>query len=82
MPFVTLHYTDEAGRPAKLRATQEHLVFLAGSELALAANSAEVPPGGRASRTDKVEVGFPTGHSLLKTRTHSSKVVLSKAVQR
>jgi hypothetical protein len=57
VPFVELHYTDASGAPAALRASAEHLVLLAASELPPAAAAAAVPPGGRARRADMVAVG-------------------------
>ncbi|KIY94110.1 hypothetical protein MNEG_13851 [Monoraphidium neglectum] len=62
--FVALHYTDAAGRPAKLRASPEHLVYVAAASMAAASASAaaaaplkELPPGGAARRADAVSVG-------------------------
>jgi hypothetical protein len=59
--FVALHYTDAAGRPAKLRASAEHLVYVAAPEqqlpLAGGAGAGELPPGGSAKRADQVAVG-------------------------
>ncbi len=61
-PFVALHYLDAAGRPAKLRAAAEHLVYVADPAQGLpsvgaARGVSELPPGGRASRADMVAVG-------------------------
>jgi hypothetical protein len=48
MDFVALHYTDENGAPAKLRATKEHLVYVAPSSNAAPASAPldRLPPGG------------------------------------
>jgi hypothetical protein len=55
--FVSLHYTDASGAPAALRATREHLVYVAAGELPQTAPVAALPPGGRAARADAVAVG-------------------------
>ncbi|KAI8466755.1 MAG: hypothetical protein J3K34DRAFT_54153 [Monoraphidium minutum] len=53
--FVAIHYTDAAGRPAKLRASPEHLVFVAAKPAPAAAPS--VARGGAARRADAVRAG-------------------------
>ena len=55
--YVALHYTDEAGHPKKLRATPEHLVYLAPQHLVVNKPVAQLPTGGAASRTDMVQAG-------------------------
>ena len=56
--FVALHYTDEAGGARKLRASPEHLVFLAPTGMAPGGRPApQLPPGGAATRADMVRVG-------------------------
>ena len=66
--YVALHYADEAGRPQKLRASPEHLVYLAPRGLAVNQPAAQLPPGGAASRADMVRVG-----DLLAVRSSQAK---------
>lgn len=55
---MALHYTDEGGRPRKLRASPEHLVYLAPAGLAASRQPLDqLPPGGAAARADKVRPG-------------------------
>lgn len=57
--FVALHYVDAAGRPAKLRASPERLVYVAPPNLnqGPSARAHGLPPGGAAWRADMVGVG-------------------------
>ena len=55
--YVALHYIDEAGRPQKLRATDEHLVYLAARHLAVNKAVKQLPPGSATSRADMVRPG-------------------------
>ncbi|KAI8474199.1 MAG: hypothetical protein J3K34DRAFT_408443 [Monoraphidium minutum] len=57
LPYVALHYTDASGAPSKLRATKEHLVYLAPSSLTTSDAPDGLPPGGSARRADMVVVG-------------------------
>ena len=55
--YMALHYVDESGRQQKLRASSEHLVYLAPRHLEPGHLLDKLPPGGAASRADMVRPG-------------------------
>ena len=57
LSYVALHYTDAAGRPAKLRASKEHLVLVHAAPTPASERASEVGPGGTARRADMVVEG-------------------------